>query len=317
MKAIVLAGGHATRLWPLTRDRAKPLLPLGDKPIIAYVLDQLAEMDVDEVLVSTNAKYADDFRAFLDEEGYDAEVVVEDHETEEAKIGSLGAIIQILEERGDDDYLVLGGDNYTTLDLAEFVAAGRANGGPTIGCYDLDSREDARQFGVVETDGDEITGFVEKPEEPPSTLASTLFYYFPEESMELFDAYVEAHRGSGGDYLDDPGQLMEWAHERYDMYAYPFAGEWHDIGTPTGYLGAMAAVSDGFVRGSVSGSDLGSNVWVMDGAEVEGAVLENCIVFPGATITGAELQGTIVDEEAVVDGVDLDGAVIGGFSTVR
>ncbi|MFB6077147.1 MAG: NDP-sugar synthase, partial [Candidatus Nanohaloarchaea archaeon] len=74
MKAIVLAGGHATRLWPLTRNRAKPLLPLAGKPIVAHVLDQLAEKDtVDEVLLSTNAKYADDFRDFAGEHGYDME----------------------------------------------------------------------------------------------------------------------------------------------------------------------------------------------------------------------------------------------------
>ncbi len=319
MKAIVLAGGHATRLWPLTKHRAKPLLPLGRKPIIAYVLDQLQEMDVEDVLISTNAKYADDFEQFLAAHDYNnTRVVVEDHTREEEKIGSLGAIMQIVKDEGADDYLVVGGDNYTSLDLAEFAGSAQERDAPTIACYEVDTREDATAFGVVDTDSEQqVTGFVEKPEEPPSRLVSTLFYYFPASSMDLFDRYRDAHEGSDENYLDEPGRLIEWAHDRETLYAYAFDGEWHDIGTPQNYLQAQAAMTDGFTAGNVTQSSLGDNVWVMDGAKVEDADLENCIVFPGATIVDATVKDSIVDEEATVQGKDLDGAVIGAHSTVR
>ncbi len=319
MKAIVLAGGHATRLWPLTRDRAKPLLPLAGKPIASYVMDQLRAMDgVDEVLISTNAKFADDFRDFIAEHGYDAEVVVEDHETEAGKIGSLGAIIQVIDEYGDDDYLVVGGDNYTSLDLAGFVEEAAGNGGPTIACYEVDDLADASAFGVVDVDGNgRITDFVEKPAEPPSRLVSTLFYYFPRNSMGMFDDYMDAHRDSDADHLDEPGRLIEWAHSRMDWYAHGFDGAWYDIGTPANYLAAQDALGETRVDGEVTDSDLGANVWVMDGAEVESATLEDCIVFPEAHIQDADLRGTIVDAEAVVDGVDLEDSVVGAFSTLR
>ncbi len=318
MKAIVLAGGHATRLWPLTRNRAKPLLPLGRKPIIAYVLDQLQEMAVDEILVSTNARYADDFRQFLSDYGYDARVVVEDHTREDEKIGSLGAIMQILAAEGRDDYLVVGGDNYTSLDLGEFAAFAQERGAPTIACYEVDSLEDAATFGVVGVDNDQqVTTFVEKPEEPTSRLVSTLFYYFPESSLALFDAYVAAHEGSDEDYLDEPGRLIEWGYSRETMYAYPFDGAWHDIGTPQNYLQAQAAVAEHVVDGEVNDSTLGENVWVMEGAVVEGSDLENCIVYPGANISASRLRNSIVGEEAVLEDVDLQDAVIGGYSQVR
>lgn len=319
MKAIVLAGGHATRLWPLTRDRAKPLLPLAGKPIVAYVMDQLAGMDaVNEVLISTNAKFADDFRDFVAEHGYDAEVVVEDHKSEDEKIGSLGATIQVMEAYGDDDYLVLGGDNYTSLDLAGFAEEAMANGAPTIACYEVDSRAEAKPFGVVDVDENgRITDFVEKPDEPPSRLVSTLFYYFPRESLGTFDDYVDAHQDSDADYLDEPGRLVEWAHGRGDWYAYAFDGAWYDIGTPGNYLAAQDALDGTTVDGDVTDSELGANVWVMDGAEVEDSVLADCIVFPGAQITGCDLEGCIVDTEATLDGVELRGSVIGAFSTVR
>ncbi|MFB6077148.1 MAG: sugar phosphate nucleotidyltransferase, partial [Candidatus Nanohaloarchaea archaeon] len=222
-------------------------------------------------------------------------VVVEDHESEEGKIGSLGAIIQVIDEYGADDYLVVGGDNYTELDLARFVDAAQAHGAPTIACYEVDDRADASAFGVVDVDDDgRITGFVEKPEEPPSNLVSTLFYYFPEEAMDMLDAYVDAHEDSDADYLDEPGRLIEWAYTRQDWYAHGFSGSWYDIGTPANYLKAQAALADRRVDGKVTDSDLGENVWIMDGAEVSNSDLEDCIVFPDADISDARLQGTIV-----------------------
>lgn len=318
MKAIVLAGGHATRLWPITRNRAKPLLPLGDQPIIGHILDELDELGmVDEILISTNAKFADDFRSFLDGAYPQAEVVVEDHTTEAGKIGSLGAIMQVMDQYGADDYLVVGGDNYTSLSLAEFVRYGQDADAVTLGCYRLDDRADATAFGVVATGDDRtVTGFQEKPADPPSRLISTAFYFFPESSLTLFDAYRDAHQGSDEDYLDEPGRLIQWGHTRYDMRAFPFDGDWFDIGTPENYLAAQAAIGGTRIDGTVTDSDVGDNVFVMDGADVSGSTLENCIVFPDAEITGSSLDGCIVGEEATVSDMSLQDSVIGSYSRV-
>lgn len=319
MKAIVLAGGHATRLWPLTRNRAKPLLPLGGQPLVAYSMDQLEELDaVDEVIVSTNAKFAQDFEDFITEQGYDkARIVVEEHQREEQKVGSLGAIMQVVAAEGGDDYLVVGGDNYPAFQISDFVEAAEERDGMTVACHRVETREDAKQFGVVSTDDEgHITGFEEKPEEPPSNLVSTAFYYFPQEHLSVFDKYREAHRDVAG-ALDEPGRLIEWGHERFPMDAYPFEGTWHDIGTPQNYLKAQQAVSDGFVHGTVENSELGTNVWVMEGATIEGSDLENCIVFPEANIVDARCQDTIIDSRATVKGTDLREAVVGEYSTIR
>lgn len=320
MKAIVLAGGHATRLWPLTKHRAKPLLPLGRQPIISYILKELEDINaVDEVLISTNAKFADDFQRLLrDSEFPKARVLVEDHTREAEKIGSLGAIIQIIEQEGPDDYLVAGGDNYTSLSLADFVASAEEHSAVVNACFDVKEKEQATAFGVIEADDEQrVTGFEEKPDDPSSTLASTAFYVFPEPQLSLFDEYVAAHKDQDSNYLDEPGRLIEWAHDRYDMYVYPFDGAWYDIGTPENYLRAQAAVADGFNQGTVKDSNLGDNVWVMEGAVVEGSDLENCIVFPDATISGASVRNSIVDKEASVNEKTLDGAVIGAHSRVR
>jgi len=320
MKAIVLAGGHATRLWPLTKDRAKPLLPLGDQPIIGYVLDELTGIDaVDDIIISTNARFADDFESFLDDAGYgSARVLVEDHTEEAEKIGSLGAIIQTIRQAGEDDYVVVGGDNYTTFALADFVEYAREQDAIVNACYELEQAADASDFGVVTTDADaHVTGFEEKPATPSSRLVSTAFYYFPASMLDVFDAYTDAFEGTDTDYLDEPGRLIEWGHERYGMYAYTFTGGWFDIGTPQNYLRAQAAVADRRTSGEITDSDLGDNVWIMEDAEIADSELSNCIIFPGAEIEGSSLQNCIVDEEAVVKAADLDGAVIGAYSKVQ
>jgi len=103
----------------------------------------------------------------------------------------------------------------------------------------------ASSFGIVDTEGDEITDFKEKPEEPPSTLASTAFYFFPEDQISLFNEYEKHFKQTdvpAEKYLDEPGRLIEWAHEKTDMYAYSFDGDWFDIGTRKGYLDATKAV---------------------------------------------------------------------------
>ncbi len=309
MKAVVLAGGHATRLWPITRDRPKPLLPLDGQPILGYVMDELSGMDgVDEIVVTTNAKFADAFKAFLDGT-YDARVLVEGHDSEDEKTGSLGAIVQALDAVGrSDDLLVVGGDNYASLDLSAFVAAARDREGVTMACYTLDDPADASAFGVVEADdSDRIVGFEEKPEQPQSRMVSTALYYFDSDVLSMFDAYRAAFADDDSvDHLDETGLLVQWGHDRYPMYAYPFDGDWFDIGTPENYLEAQRVLS-------------GSDTAVLDAetTRITDADLSNVIVFPGAHITDATVKNSIIGADVTVDGRDLEGAVIGDHSTVQ
>ncbi|MDY6774222.1 MAG: NDP-sugar synthase [Candidatus Nanohaloarchaea archaeon] len=319
MKAIVLAGGHATRLWPLTRNRAKPLLPLAGKPLIDHLLEGL-EGEMDEILISTNEKFAEDFRDYLEEYGRDARVAVEEQSSEEEKPGTIGAIIQLLEEEEvEDDLLIVGGDNYFGIDFEDLLEFFEEVDGPVNAVYDLEDRKDAGEFGVVETDGERITGFEEKPEEPPSSLISTALYLFPEEQLDLFHRYEEFFSEKDvprEDYLDEPGRLIEWAHRRTAFYAYPFTGGWFDIGTPENYLEAQGELDGRRVEGEVKSSELGGNVWVMEGAVIKGSEVENCIVFPNARIEDAVLEDSIVDRKASVKGVELEGSVVGELSQI-
>lgn len=321
MKAVILAGGHATRLWPVTKDRAKPLLPLGERPIIDYIVDEME--DFDEVIISTNEKFADDFEEYIELSGHEnVRVVVEEQDSEEEKPGTIGAIINILDkEEIDDDLLIIGGDNYYSFSIQDFVDFSLEKDAPTNVVFDVNDLAKASSFGIVDTDKDEIVGFEEKPEEPPSTLASTACYFYPKDKLNLFQEYEKHFRENtdipADQFLDEPGRLIEWAHEQTKMYAYSFTGEWHDVGTPEGYLDAQASVMDGkIVKGEVKNSDLNENVFVMDGSTVENCELENVIIFHNTDIKDSEVRNSIIDNNCKMEDTDLNDAIIGEHSTM-
>ncbi len=316
MKAIILAGGHATRLWPITKNRAKPLLPLGEKPIIEYIIEGMTE-EVDEIIISTNEKFADDFENYIQEyDRHSARVVVENQDSEEEKPGTIGAIINLIEtENLNDDLLVVGGDNYYSFDIDEFVRFAQEKDAPANVVYDVGTKAKATGFGIVDTEDTKITGFKEKPDEPPSTLASTACYFFPQDQLSLFDEYEEHFKQTdvtADQYLDEPGRLIEWAHKKTPMYAYSFEGDWFDIGTVEGYLGSTGTLlGDSLIKGEVEDSRIGDNVVVMEGATVKDSRLENTIVFPNAHIEDSEVRSSIVDRDVEISNTELNDAVLG------
>lgn len=322
MKAVILAGGHATRLWPITKNRAKPLLPLGEQPIIDYIVEELDELE--EIIISTNEKFAKDFREYAEEfERDNVSVVVESQDSEEEKPGTIGAIIKLLDDEDiEDDLLIVGGDNYFGLDFSEMLDFCEEKEGPVNVVYDVQDMEMASSFGIVDTDkrNDKISDFKEKPEEPPSTLASTAFYYFPEDQISLFHEYEEHFKDTdvpAEKYLDEPGRLIEWAHEETDMYAFSFDGNWFDIGTRKGYLDATkAVVSENNISGDTKNCDIGENVIVMEGAELENVKIENSIIFNEAIIKDSEVRNSLIDRNSDIEGADLNGAIIGEHTTL-
>lgn len=320
MKAVVLAGGHATRLWPITKDRAKPLLPLGEQPIIDYIVEELEELD--EIIISTNEKFAEDFKKYAEEFNREnVRVVVESQGSEEEKPGTIGAIIKLLNKEDiDDDLLVVGGDNYFGFDFSEMIEFCEEKDGPVNVVYDVKDMEMASSFGIVDTDGDKIKDFKEKPEEPPSTLASTAFYYFPKDQVSLFNEYEEHFKDTdvpAEKYLDEPGRLIEWAHEKTDMYAFSFDGDWFDIGTRKGYLEATkAVVGENKIAGDTKNCDIGENVIVMNDSSMENVTIQDSIIFGNVDMKDSEVRGSLVDENSDIEGADLNGAIIGEHTTL-
>jgi len=318
MKAVVLAGGYATRLWPVTKHRPKMLLPIGETTVIDRILDELETDDrISEVFVSTNERFATDFEAHLSESDFEKpKLTVEETTEEDEKFGVVGALAQLVDREGieGEDLLVIAGDNLMSFDVGEFVDFFEAKGSPTIAAYDVGSREKAKSYGLVELDGDQVVDFQEKPEDPNSTLVSIACYAFPAESVR-FDEYL-----SGGNNPDEPGWFIQWLVETDAVSAFCFDGAWYDIGTPESYLDAVAWELDGenaiAESATVENTTIGENVHVLEDAEIVNSSLDRSVVFPNATIQDSDVRESIIDRETHVEDLDLSGALIGAHTTI-
>lgn len=228
MKAIILAGGYATRLRPLTDDLSKCLLPVGGRPIVDWLLDRIEQVEaIDGVHVVTNSRFAPDFRHWATSK---PGVTVHDDGTSsnEDRLGAMGDVAFTLEQAGiDDDVLVVAGDNLFDYDLDDFVDHWRGKGAASaVAVYDVRDERLATQYGIVSIDRDErVTRFVEKPAEPDSTLAATATYIYHREHVPLVERYL-----AEGNAPDQVGSFIEWLHTREPVYAFSFDGVWLDIG---------------------------------------------------------------------------------------
>ncbi|MFA1610397.1 sugar phosphate nucleotidyltransferase [Halobellus rubicundus] len=316
MKAVVLAGGYATRMWPITKDRPKMLLPIGDGTVIDIIFEELEADDrIDEVFVSTNEAFAGDFEAFLADSPYDKPTVsVEETVEEDEKFGVVGALEQLIDREGvDDDLVVIAGDNLLSFQVSEFVDFFESKGTPCLAAYDVGSKERAKSYGLVQLDGDRVVDFQEKPDDPQSTLVSIACYAFPAETLPDFETYL-----ANGNNPDEPGWFMKWLQDRGVVNAFTFDGAWFDIGTPESYLEAVSwhLGGDTYIHGdaTLDNVELGENVHVMAGAEITDSTLDRSVVFGDAVIRDSELRSTIVDEHAHVESLDLSAALVGAHS---
>ena len=317
MKAIVLAGGYATRLWPITKHRPKMFLPVGDTVVIDRIFEELeADERIEEVYISTNERFAEEFEAHVEERGFEKPTLsIEDTTGEDEKFGAVGALAQLIDrENVDDDLLVVAGDNLLSFSLGDFIDDFEERTEPTIAAYDVGSRERAKSYGLVELDGDRVVDFQEKPEDPNSTLVSIACYAFPADALVL-DEYLADDNNP-----DEPGRFVQWLRGQRDVYAYTFDGAWFDIGTPESYLDTVAWAIDGDSSiasdATVENSEVGSGVHVMPGATVKNSTLEHSVVFPEATVEDCTVRDSILDEHVDVAGVDLTGALVGEHTVI-
>ncbi len=318
MKAVVLAGGYATRLWPITKHRPKMFLPVGDSTVIDEIFADLEADDrIEEVFVSTNERFAEDFEAYLaDSEFEKPTLTVEDTSEEDEKFGVVGALAQLVDrENVDDDLVVVAGDNLISFDIAEFVDFFEAKGTPALAAYDVGSYERAKSYGLVDLDGDEVVDFQEKPDEPKSTLVSIACYAFPRKTLPDLETYL-----AEGENPDEPGWFMQWLQARQAVHAFTFEGAWFDIGTPESYLDAVQWKLDGdnliSDDATVENTTIGENVHVMGDADLRNSSVDNSIIFPNATLRDCDVRDSIIDEQTRLENIDFAGALIGAHTTI-
>lgn len=234
MKVLILAAGYATRLHPLTLTQPKPLLPVAGKPMIDYVLDNLAPIPgIDRVYIVTNAKFADHFQKWADYYAANKSriefTIINDGSTDDTnKLGAIGDLQLVIQrECVDDDLIVVAGDNLFSQSLAEFGTFCSKVNQPVVGVYDIGSLDQAVKYGVVDVDADgRLVRFVEKPPQASSTLIAIALYYYPKATLPLIKQYIDE-----GNNADQPGRLIQWMYPRMPVYTWTVPGIWFDIGS--------------------------------------------------------------------------------------
>ena len=235
MNALILAAGYATRLYPLTLTKAKPLLEVGGKPMIDWVLDNLAGAgDLKTVYVVTNAKFAKDFETWAktaqDRHRHLQIKVINDGSTsDDDKLGAIGDINLVLTREPEvtkEDLLVVAGDNLFSEPLNAFVDFARKTEA-TVALYDVGDLEQMKKYAAVTVDANGvITEFEEKPAKPKTTLAAIALYFYSRELLSLFTTYIAA-----GNNPDQPGRFLQWLYPRKPVKTFQIGGKWLDIGS--------------------------------------------------------------------------------------
>jgi glucose-1-phosphate thymidylyltransferase len=234
MNALILAAGYATRLYPLTLNQAKPLLPVAGRPMIERLVGHLLPItNLKTLYVVTNHKFAQQFVDWTNnyqQRNKTAQFeVLDDGSTSDAdKLGAIGDIFFALEKRDlySADLLVVAGDNLFSESLAKFADFARERPA-TIGVYDVKSLEEAKRYNQLTTNpAGIVTDFIEKPTRSSSTLCGIALYYYSPEALRLLKTYL-----SEGNNPDQPGRFVQWLHKQIDIFTYPIDGLWYDIGS--------------------------------------------------------------------------------------
>ena len=234
MNVLILAAGYATRLYPLTLKKAKPLLDVAGKPMLAWVVDNLRGVaGIETIYIVTNAKFSGDFETWAKNyqqanPEFRFRIVNDGSTADENKLGAIGDINLVLtrENIAGSDLLVIAGDNLFLEPLTQFINYAKKTEA-TVGVHQVTDAEAIKKYGVVTIDADGvITSFEEKPKEPKSDLAAIALYFYSKNVLSLFTTYVAA-----GNNPDQPGLFLQWLYRRKPVKTFRITGQWLDIGS--------------------------------------------------------------------------------------
>lgn len=330
MKAVIMAGGYATRLWPITKTKAKPLLPIGKKKIIDYIYEKVKKFDF-PIIVSTNKRFEEDFKEWAADK--DVELVVENTTREEEKLGAVKALAEIARVV-DDEMLVVAGDNLFSFTLDEFMEFYRQKKAPVTALYDVGDIDLASRYGVAELNGERILNFHEKPEKPPSTLVGIGIYAFPQYATKMLLEYVESNEKH-----DNLGDFISWLCKNTEVYGFSFDnGNWYDVGNPDSYIEAFKIFLEHSVAEDVKvdrvskiiepvtieegvvikgRSIVGPYAYIGKGCIIENSDVSDSVIFDGVILRKAKVWRTMIDEHCEIRNLELSGSIIGGHAKIQ
>lgn len=233
MKCMILAAGYATRLYPLTENFPKPLLTVGDKTILDWLVDDIDEANtIDEYVVISNHKYAHHFEAWAKTKSQNITVVDDGTSTNETRLGAVKDILYAIEKlKIDDDMLVIAGDNVLDFSLTKFIAYAKDKNASCLMRYYEPEHKKLLKSGIVTVDeNDVVTNMTEKSPEPATHWCCPPFYYYTRNDAKLIEKAIEDGCG-----VDAPGSFISWLCRKSTVCAMEMPGKRYDIGDIESY----------------------------------------------------------------------------------
>jgi glucose-1-phosphate thymidylyltransferase len=229
MNVLILAAGYATRLYPLTLTKAKPLLEVAGKPMIEWVMDNLSPVEgIDTIYVVTNNKFANDFQAWADQ--YQARnphrklTIVNDKSTDDSdKLGAIGDINLVLsrENLGSDDLIVVAGDNLFSEPLTEFARAARGSEA-TLATYDVGDLEAIKKYSAITLDDEGrdhfLRGEAGEPEKHADRHRAVLL-------LTRDDSALQRPISRKATIPISPGRFIQWLYTRKRVKTHQIQGD--------------------------------------------------------------------------------------------
>ena len=235
MKAIILAAGYATRLYPLTLNKPKALLKVGKKTVLDYIIDEVESIDaINEILIVSNHKFANLFNNWKKRRISNKSIKVIDDGTsdDESKLGAICDLRLVIEDENiDEDILVIAGDNLFTFKLIDFYNFYLKVEKDCIIVQEKENIDELKEMGVVLLNQEnKVLDFQEKSNNPMSNTVVYASYIYLKNTLPLILQYLDERNNP-----DAPGYFPAWLYDKKDIFAYRFQGECYDIGTYKSY----------------------------------------------------------------------------------
>lgn len=233
MKCLILAAGYATRLYPLTENFPKPLLKVGEKTILDYLVDDIASTGkVDEFIVISNHKFVEHFNEWAATKKVKISVVDDGTSTNETRLGAVRDIQFAMEQKNiTEDVLVIAGDNLLDFSFAEFIEFAEKKQTSCVMCHEEYELAKQQKTAIIVMNEDKlITDYEEKPKEPKGHHAVPPFYCYRYEDAKRIPEALEDGCGA-----DAPGSFAAWLSKKTAVHAYEMPGKRYDIGDLKSY----------------------------------------------------------------------------------
>jgi len=317
MKAIVLSGGKGTRLKPMTHTTAKQLLPVANKPILFYVLDQIVESGIEDIGIIISPETGEEIRKAVENgPGWKAKIT---YIVQASPAGLAHAVKTAQPFLGESQFLMFLGDNLIQDGVKKFVAEFQSKSPDALVL--LKEVEDARLFGVAELDeSGKILRLVEKPKEPKSNLALVGAYLFKPDIHKAIGRIKPSGRGE----LEITDAIQEMLNMGRRVDSHILQGWWLDTGKKDDMLEANRVVLDDLLKRSIAGaidkdSHIEGRVAISAGTVIESSTVRGPVIIAGDCRIVNSFVGpyTSIDAGTVIENSSIHHSIILGNCRIR